>query len=196
VNSIIALETSIVENENTIFRWDGKERYLKLWEQDLTFSDALKYSCVPCYQEIAKKIGSKRMNNYLQKLNYGEMVVNSFNIDKFWLEGNSQISQFQQIDFLIRLYKSKLPISLKTETIIKKMLVLKETSNYKLSGKTGWSIRNNNNNGWFVGYLEKNDQVFFFATNINPQNSFDMKMFSLIRKKITMKAFKALQIVN
>jgi len=58
---------------------------------------------------------------------------------------------------------------------------MEKTSDYMLSGKTGWgmmagdtafSISQNKtlprikNIGWFVGYVEKGDDVFFFATNI------------------------------
>ena len=56
-NSIIALETGVVENESTVFKWNGENRRLKVWERDLTFRDAFHLSCVPCYQEVARKIG-------------------------------------------------------------------------------------------------------------------------------------------
>lgn len=103
-NSIIALETGTVENDSALFKWNGEKRSLKNWEQDLILRDAFHFSCVPCYQEVAKKIGAKKMRNYLDKLKYGDIVVDSTNIDKFWLEGESTISQFQQIDFLKRIY--------------------------------------------------------------------------------------------
>lgn len=54
-NSIIALETGIVGNDSTLFKWNGEKRRLPVWEQDLTFADAFRVSCVPCYQEIARK---------------------------------------------------------------------------------------------------------------------------------------------
>ena len=60
-NSIIALETKVVENDSTLFKWNGEKRAYKIWEQDLIFRNAFQYSCVPCYQEIANKIGEKRM---------------------------------------------------------------------------------------------------------------------------------------
>ena len=125
---------------------------------------------MPCYQEIARKIGSIKMNDYLTQFNYGKMVVDSDNLDRFWLVGHSKISQFQQIDFLKRLYQSELPISKKTENIIKKIMVIENNAYYKISGKTGWSIKNNNNNGWFIGYIETKGNVYFFALNIEPKN--------------------------
>ncbi|WP_299836388.1 class D beta-lactamase [uncultured Tenacibaculum sp.] len=189
-NSIIALETSVVENDSTIFKWNGEDRRLKIWEQDLYFKQAFHYSCVPCYQEVARKIGVERMKKYLEKLNYGDIKVDSTNIDLFWLQGNSKITQFQQIDFLQRFYKKQLPISKRTDSIMKNMIVMKDKEGVKLSGKTGWSIYNNINNGWFVGYVEAKNNVFFFATNVEPTTAFDMKLFPKIRKEITFKAFE------
>ena len=121
-NSIIALETNVVKDDSTLLKWDGKNRRLKNWEQDLTLKEAFHFSCVPCYQEIAQKIGVKKMNEYLSKLDFGDMQVDSTNIDVFWLEGESKINQFQQIDFLKRFYKSELPISELPENIMKKMI--------------------------------------------------------------------------
>lgn len=193
-NSIIALETGIVENDSVLFKWHGEKRRIKSWEQDLIFRDAFHFSCVPCYQEIARKIGVKIMTEYLDKLEYGDMKVDSANIDVFWLEGESQISQFQQIDFLKRFYQSDLPISEGTETIMKRMMIIEENAEYRLSGKTGWSIRNGNNNGWFVGYIECRNKTYFFATNVSPKEQFDMNMFPMIRKDLTYKALEHMNI--
>ncbi|WP_339709415.1 class D beta-lactamase [uncultured Kriegella sp.] len=192
-NSIIALETGVVENDSTLFKWNGEQRRLKNWEQDLIFSDAFHFSCVPCYQEVARNIGIQRMTEYLEKLDYGNMIVDSTNIDLFWLEGASRINQFQQIDFLKRFYQSDLPISERTKKIMKRMLVIEVSDEHILSGKTGWSIRNGNNNGWFVGYLQYKNKTYFFATNVSPKAQFDMNMFPMIRKDVTFKAFEQLK---
>jgi beta-lactamase class D len=196
VNSIIALETGVVENDSTLFRWNGEKRRLPVWEQDMIFRDAFQLSCVPCYQEVARKIGDKRMNEYLKKLNYGNMVVDSANIDVFWLEGESRISMNQQLDFLVRFYNQELPISERTSGIIKKMMLLDSNSSYQFCGKTGWAVRNGNNNGWFVGYLETKNKVYFIVTNIEPEEEFNMDLFPKIRAQISLEAFRKLKIID
>ncbi len=195
-NSIIALETGVVENDSTLLKWNGEKRRFKNWEQDLILRDAFHFSCVPCYQEIERKVGENKMNKFLKKLDYGNMKVDSSNLDLFWLEGESSITQFQQINFLKRLYQSELPISERTEMIMKRMIVIEDTDDYKLSGKTGWSIRNGNNNGWFVGYVETQSKIYFFATNDEPKQQFDMNMFPMIRKDVTFKAFEQMKIIK
>lgn len=195
-NSLIALETGIVQNDSTLFEWDGEPRRNKNWEQDLVFREAFQLSCVPCYQEIARKIGPKRMKDYLNRFDYGQMQVDSSNIDLFWLEGNSRITPFQQIDFLRRFYEASLPVSERTNRLMKQIMIIDESENYRLSGKTGWSIRRDIDNGWFVGFIEKKDKVYYFATNVEPQASFDMKNFPSIRTKLTLEALNKLGVIN
>jgi beta-lactamase class D len=195
-NSIIALETGVVENDSSLFKWNGEKRRLQAWEQDLIFKDAFRVSCVPCYQEIARKIGVERMKEYLTKLNYGNMVVDSSTIDLFWLEGESTITMNQQLDFLKRYYNSELPISERTHEIMKRLMLIESNDSWSFSGKTGWAIRNGNNIGWFVGYLEKGNQVFFVVTNIEPNVSFNMDLFPVIRTQISLGAMKKLNIIE
>jgi beta-lactamase class D len=194
-NSIIALETGVIANDSVVFKWDGEKRRFKKWEQDLTFKQAFQVSCVPCYQEIARKIGVKRMKTYLKKLNYSGMVFDTLTLDNFWLQGKSKFSQMQQIDFLERLYFSKLPISKRTENIMKDIMLLEKTESYTLSGKTGWGMRGELDNGWFVGYLETQNTVYFFATNVEMKNA-TMESFPAIRMNATKEAFRKMKLIN
>jgi beta-lactamase class D len=195
-NSIIALETGVVEDDSTLFKWNGEKRRLPVWEQDLIFRDAFQLSCVPCYQEIARKIGVERMKEYLAKLNYGNMVFDSATIDLFWLEGGSTITMNQQLDFLIRLYNAELPISERTREIMKHLMLIESNDSWKFSGKTGWAIRNGNNIGWFDGYLEKGNKVYFIVTNIEPNEAFNMDLFPKIRTQISLGVFRKLGLIE
>jgi beta-lactamase class D len=194
-NSIIALETGVVQSDSAVFKWEGEKRRFKKWEEDLTFKKAFQVSCVPCYQEIARKVGMKRMQSYLKKLNYKGMVFDTLTIDNFWLEGKSRISPMQQIDFLERFYFSKLPISKRTVTIMKDVMQIEKTERYTLSGKSGWGMRNDINNGWLVGYLETKNAVYFFATNVEKQET-NMDEFPIIRLHSTKEAFRKLQLLD
>ncbi len=194
-NSMIALETAVVKSDTVVFKWNGEPRALPVWEQDLNLREAFHLSCVPCYQQIARKIGADRMNEYVHKLRFGKMAVDATTIDMFWLTGASRITPFEQIDFLNRLYHSKLSISKRTETLMKQLMVMNEHKDYRISGKTGWSISGGQNNGWFVGFVEKEEEVYFFATNIEPEDAFEMKHFPEIRKTITYKALRQMGII-
>lgn len=168
VNTMIALETNVIKDENSILKWDGKERFLKTWEKDLTVREAFQASCLPCYQEVAQQIGTARMKSYLNKLHYNNMEVDESTISNFWIQGKSVISPFEQVDFLKRFYTKKLPILNTTYDKMIRIFEKENTPTYRYFGKTGWSTDQDINNGWFVGLVEKNKQVFYFALHVEP----------------------------
>ncbi len=86
-NSIIALETGIIDSDSSIIKWDGEKRNLAIWEQNLSFHDAFQFSCVPCYQEIAREIGENRMRKYLANWNMVKWFLTQIAlIGSGWLE--------------------------------------------------------------------------------------------------------------
>ena len=195
-NSIIGLETGVIKDAETVFKWNGEKRALKNWEQDLVLKDAFQFSCVPCYQSVAREIGTQRMKNYLEKLNYGAMQFDSTSIDQFWLSGESKINQFEQIDFLERLDQSLLPISNRTEMILKRIMLMEDTELYTIYGKTGWAVRDSIDNGWFVGTLHAKGRRYYFATNVEPLAPFNMDLFPVLRKEVTYRAFEQLEVLQ
>jgi bla regulator protein BlaR1 len=74
-----------------------------------------------------------------------------------------KISPMEQIQLLERMYLYKLPVKKRNVDILKKIIVLSKENDATLSGKTGTE---QGKIGWFVGYVEKGDDVYFFATNI------------------------------
>jgi len=194
-NSIIGLETGNLADETTVFKWDGRKRAYPMWEKDLTLKEAFQVSCVPCYQELARSIGVDTMQSYLDKLGYGGMDVNQDNLDMFWLAGDSRISPMEQIKFLRRLYKGELPISTTTTETLKNIMKMETNKVYSLSGKTGWAVIGEENIGWFVGYLENQNGMYYFATRITPKTDLDTDNFIKARKQITLDAFKKLGII-
>jgi beta-lactamase class D len=169
-NTLIGLETGAVRDTSEIFRWDGVTRTISAaWNQDMTLATALRVSCVPCYQQLARRIGTERYNQWLPKLQYGRMVVTPATVDMFWLEGPSRITQFEEIEFLQRLQRDQLPVARQHQETVKALLVLSRGQGWVLRGKTGWTSTKDYNNGWFVGWVEQNGKPHFFALNVEPK---------------------------
>lgn len=172
INTLIGLETGILQDENTIMKWDSVRREIDAWNQDHTLRSAFQVSCVPCYRALARKIGLPRMQAFATKARYGHMDIRAENLDHFWLTGNSRISPVEEIDFLRRVYGGQVPFSDHSRAVLKKVMLISETPAYKLYGKTGWatnidSVKTTGPDiGWFVGYVERGNDVYFFATNV------------------------------
>ncbi|MCB0733553.1 MAG: class D beta-lactamase [Flavobacteriales bacterium] len=191
-NSIIGLETGVIKGIHHPFKWDGQPRRLKIWERDFDLESAFKASCVDCYQEVAAQVGTSRMQQMLDTLHYGSMLVSDSTLTTFWLEGESGISPLEQINFLERLHNKELPISDSTWSILRTIMLLDDGDSTRIYGKTGWAIRNGMNTGWFVGWAERNDRVYYFATRIQPDEDFNMALFPKIRYEITENALNVL----
>jgi len=65
---------------------------------------------------------------------------------------------------------------------------------YTLRGKTGWGEQDGKNIGWYVGYIEREGNVYFFATNIESENP-DESLFPGARKAITRQILQDLQLL-
>jgi beta-lactamase class D len=170
LNSLIGLETGVIPDENYVVEWDGTNYNVPIWHQDHSLRTAIDNSVVWYYQELARQVGEEEMHAHVEATGYGNADT-SGNIESFWLDGALRISPDEQVDFLKCLYHDELPFSKRSMDIVKEIIVLEETDTYKLSGKTGSAIRVETFQGWFVGYLETDDNVFFFATNFESDDS-------------------------
>ncbi|MBD2449346.1 class D beta-lactamase [Nostoc sp. FACHB-152] len=189
LNSLIALETGVIKDDVAVLTWDGIKREIPAWNRDTNLRQAFKDSTVWFYQVLARRTGHERMQKFINQVGYGNRQIGTpEQIDKFWLEGPLQITPRQQIDFLQRLYRKDLPFSLRTLDLVQDIMIFERTPNYILRGKTGWATSVKPNIGWFVGYLEQNNNVYFFATNINIQDNDDVTA----RIEVTRRSLKAL----
>jgi beta-lactamase class D len=189
-NSLIGLETGVLKDQSTVFKWDSVKRFYDAWNRDCDLSYAIQYSVVWYYQELARRVGKVEMKNYINKLGYGNKDI-SPKLDEFWLRGNLKISQFEQIEFLRNLYSNKVPFAQRNIDIVKSIILRYDTLDCKIRAKTGWSIKDSV--GWYVGWVEKNNQVWFFATNIDERNA--PEDFAQARISITIESLKALGIL-
>jgi beta-lactamase class D len=170
-NSLIALETGAISGADEIIKWDGVERQIPGWNQDQNLQTAMKYSVVWFYQELARRIGSQRMQEYVTKMHYGNMKAGPV-IDTFWLEGDIRISPMEQVEFLKKLINNDLPFKQETIDTVKKILIVDQNDKYVFRAKTGWAMRQQNI-GWYVGYIEINGQTWIFVNNIDIKSDRD-----------------------
>ena len=194
-NSLIALETNVITPNDTMY-WDGVERWLPSWSENHVLKSAFAVSCVPCYQELARKVGVERMNKYTKLINYGHLEIRDTTIDNFWLTGNSRITPYEQVAFLTKLVDNELPFRDTVVSTVKDIMINEIGNNFTLRAKTGWSQPEGLNNGWFVGYLETKKQgTIVFAVNIQRPQSESSDGFASARKKILMNIFKQLKYI-
>lgn len=193
-NSLIGLETEVIKDENFVIPWDSITRNNPNWNADQDLKTAFKNSTVWYYQELARRVGKQQMKYWLDKTNYGNADT-SGGIDNFWLTGGLRISPRQQIDFLKRLHDNKLPFSQRSVDIVKNIMIAKDTLDYVLRAKTGWGHQDNKDVGWYVGYLETKDNVYYFANCIQ-SSDLNNKDFANARIDIVYLILNDLKLTN
>lgn len=176
VNSLIGLQTGVIRDENMVIKWDGIRRSNKDWNRDMDMKEAFKVSCVPYYQEVARRIGRDTMQQWIDSLSYGNKNI-SGPIDSFWLNNQLKISPDEQLGMVKRLYFDQLPFRRSVQQIVRDVMLQEDNTVYKLSYKTGWGFDEANNSiGWVTGWIEENRHVYFFVTLVRTADKdVDMK---------------------
>ncbi len=187
VNSLIGIETGRIVNEKMVIKWDGVIRKhdngdtITEWNKDLTMAEAFKVSCVPYYQEVARRIGKDTMQHWLDSIKYGNKKIGGA-VDSFWLNNTLKITPDEQLGLVKKLYFNQLGFQKRTQEIVKKVMLQEDNANYKLYYKTGLGYKENGKSiGWIVGWIEENRHPYFFVLNVEGER--DAPLWT-IRKNI------------
>lgn len=162
LNSMIALDSKVVKDEDEVIKWDGVKREYDAWNREHSMRSAIAVSAVWFYQELASRIGEQRMKEYVKRVKYGNADTSS-TLRDFWLgNGSLKISLSEQVDFLARLMRNELAFPQHVTDTLKDIITLEKSDTYLLGGKTGSC----SGIGWFVGFSEDKDGKKVFAFNI------------------------------
>jgi beta-lactamase class D len=167
-NSLIGLEEGIVtEPDDAFWKRDGEERSFAAWNGDQTWRSAFAVSCVPAFQELARKIGPERMQSWLEKLDYGNKDQCG-RPDAFWLPRAGQqtimITPREQARMVCRMINGKLPVKAESVAMLTDVMKLAESERGTLYGKTGSGLRERPDEpksevdfdmGWLVGFVRE-----------------------------------------
>jgi beta-lactamase class D len=156
---------------------------------DQTLESAFKVSCVWCYQEIARLVGSERYVSSLAINDYGNQQVGD-QVDQFWLNGDLRISAIEQVGFLKRLHDYALPYRREYVDIVKEIMLDESGIDYAIYAKSGWT-GSSLHVGWYVGYVEKGDKTWLFAMNMR----MDRADQGALRKALVVRSLRALGII-
>ena len=171
-NSLIGLAAASVRSVDEVLPYGGKPQPIKEWEQDMSLRNAIRISNVPVYQELARRTGLARMRDAVTALEYGNESIGN-HVDDFWLVGPLKISAVEQAEFLARFGQLQLPFSRPIQLSVREILFLEAGDKWALYGKTGWATTYKPQIGWWVGWVQKGDEIYSFALNIDMPSMVD-----------------------
>jgi beta-lactamase class D len=171
-NSLIALETGVVKDEEEVIPYGGKPQPIKGWERDMGMREAIAMSNVPIYQEIARRVGLERYRAWLERLDYGNRQTGAV-VDRFWLDGPLEISAMEQARFAARLAKGSLPATERSQSIVRSILKVESSGSRTLYAKTGWWASGTPKLGWWTGWVDNGGKIAAFSLNMDMPTAAD-----------------------
>ncbi|WP_407263695.1 penicillin-binding transpeptidase domain-containing protein [Klebsiella pneumoniae] len=99
------------------------------------------------------------MSKMLHAFDYGNEDI-SGNVDSF---GSMVVFAFRlpSKSLLRKLYHNKLHVSERSQRIVKQAMLTEANGDYIIRAKTGYSTRIEPKIGWWVGWVELDDNVWF-----------------------------------
>ncbi|KAA6181770.1 class D beta-lactamase [Thiohalocapsa marina] len=185
-NTLIAVEEGAIASADDTLHWDGTEHAFPDWNRDQTLATAFKVSCVWCYQELARRVGAETYPAYLRLAGFGQLRE-PFDGSRFWMDGALTISAEQQVAFLKQVVQRRLPFRASTYETLATIMLADATPDHRLYAKTGWSTRSTPGIGWYVGYVERAEDTWVFALNLDVHDASDLPL----RRQLTLDALRA-----
>lgn len=115
ISSMIALESGIMEPEDSMRTWSGEVFWNENWNHDIAFQEAFRVSCVWYFRELIDEIGPERMQAGLDQLAYGNRDISDWEgrlntnnnnraLTGFWIESSLAISPKEQTEMFISVF--------------------------------------------------------------------------------------------
>lgn len=168
-SALFSLETGIITPEQSLIPWNGQNYKYDLWNADQTLETAMQNSVTWYFQALDQQATLSSIKKYVQEIGYGNQLVEG-DVSSYWINSSLKISPIEQVEMLKKLYYNQLGFSSNNIKAVKDSICLYSTEQGSISGKTGTEeVNGQNTSGWFIGYMEQDNHIYFFATNIQSE---------------------------
>ena len=177
VSSLIGLENHIISPENSLKKWSGEIFWNEDWNQDLSFEQAFRASCVWYFRELIDEIGADAIQEGLDALQYGNCDIsdwagrqntnnNNPALTGFWIESSLKISPKEQTEVMSRIFGGE---SAYSEQALRQ---LEQAMRIEQEGEAGPAIYGKTGMGkdsgvvvdaWFTGFADMGGRRVYFC---------------------------------
>ena len=176
-NGLVFLDRGVVADVDSVFAWDGVERWATAWNRDHSLRTGTRDSAVWLFQRLAGRVGRDGYAEVFAREPYGNSAL-SDSLELSWLDGTWRVSADEQVDFFDRLRRGRLAFDADHQRLVREILpTLAEAEGARLRGKTGWALRDGEPDlGWIVGWVERpgGDVVYAMNAEAAPGATMDM----------------------
>ena len=187
-DALLGLESGIITPEHSSMAWNGEHFSYSAWENDQDLNSAMQNSVNWYFQTMDSQLGLNKIQEFLNEIEYGNPTTSS-NLKLYWSDFSLKISPIEQVELLKKFNTNGFHLHSQNVLSVKNAIKIVGTSDGTFYGKTGTGcIDGQDINGWFIGYIETSDNIYYFATNIqsdsNATGKKALEITSAILKKL------------
>ena len=169
-DALLGLENDIITPQHSNMVWNGEDYPFYAWEADQNLNSAMQNSVNWYFQSIDSQIGLDSVKKYLHEIGYGNQTAGT-DTDLYWTDDSLKISALEQIKMLEKFHDNEFDFSPENIAAVKNSILLISNNEGSFYGKTGTGrVDGQDVNGWFIGFLEKSGNIYYFATNIQGES--------------------------
>ena len=170
-SAINALEQGLITPTDNTLAWDHRPRDYSVWNADQNLKTALRNSVNWYFQILDGFSGASELKEFYTSIGYGNGYIGN-DTDYYWNGSSLRISPLEQIELLVKLYYNDFGFNEANVETIKDAILLSDNNANRLYGKTGTGkIGSNEVNGWFIGFVETNNNTYFFAISLQDESN-------------------------
>ena len=171
-DALLGLESGIITPEHSSMAWNGEHFSYSAWENDQDLNSAMQNSVNWYFQTMDSQLGLNKIQEFLNEIEYGNQTTSS-NLKLYWSDFSLKISPIEQVELLKKFNTNGFHLHSQNVLSVKNAIKIVGTSDI---------------NGWFIGYIETSDNIYYFATNIqsdsNATGKKALEITSAILKKL------------
>lgn len=165
-DALLGLESGVITPAHSAMAWNGESYPFASWEADQDLTSAMRDSVNWYFQAIDSQLGFASIKPFLKEIGYGNQIT-SRDLDLYWTDLSLKISPLEQVELLKKFHDNTFQFDPQNVDAVKNAIRLTSTSEGTFYGKTGTGrVDGRDVNGWFIGYIEKTGNVYYFAANI------------------------------
>lgn len=162
-SALNALDLGLIQPQSSTLPWDGTQYGNPSWNRDQDLPYAMRASTNWYFQQLDRMAGIRQLAGFYEKIGYGNQTLGR-DASAYWNGSALRISPLEQVELLSRLHRNAYGFRAENLQAVFDSIRLSSVDGAVLYGKTGTgSLDGQNIAGWFIGFVERGDNVYFFA---------------------------------
>jgi bla regulator protein blaR1 len=160
--ALAGLESGVIPDAHTVFRWNGRPQSMTAWNRDHDLTSAMRTSATWYFEDVLDRLDPGAVQQLLQRLRYGNQDARG-SWRRFWIDGPLRISAVEQAEALARVMAGESGASQRSLQLLAEVTELGRDGQGVLYGKTGTAMADGQTVAWLVGGVRRGERGHSYA---------------------------------